>query len=86
MSRLLENWTYPKHIAAFSGLYLGLAVAGNALLGKKIPEDEKSLNPCEICSHMTKKQKVFNIILSGCYAVDISVTYLIINHFRKQYK
>jgi len=86
MSRFVQNWTYPKHAATVSGLYLGLSLAGNAFLGKKIPEDEKSLHPGEICRNMTKKQKVFNLILCGCYAVDMSVTYLVIKHFKKQYK
>ncbi len=86
MSKLIQNWTYPKHAAAVTGLYLAIAMTGNALLGKKIPEDEKSLCPTEICRQMTKKQRIFNAIISGCYAMDMSVTYLVINHFRKQYK
>ncbi len=86
MSHFIENWTYPKHAATFTGLYVGLAVAGNALLGKKIPEDEKSLCPSDVCNHMTKKQKVFNVILGGCYVIDMSVTYIVINHFKKQFK
>lgn len=86
MSRFIQNWTYPKHAAAVTGIYSGLAVAGNALFGKKIPEDEKSLSPMEICKHMTRKQKRFNMILSVCYAIDMSAAYLIIQHLKKQYK
>ena len=86
MSRFLQNWTYPKHAVACTGLYLGFHIMGNALLGKKIPEDEKSLNPIEICKHMTKKQKVFNVALCCFYAFDMSVTYQVINHFKKQFK
>ncbi len=86
MNHFLENWNYGKHAAATSGLYLGLAVLGNAILGKKIPEDEKSLCPVEVCKHMTKSQKIFDGILAGCYAVDMTVTYFVIRHFQKQYK
>jgi hypothetical protein len=86
MSNFIQNWTYPKHAFAVTSLYFGLAVVGNACLGKRVPEDEKSLCPTDICRNMTKKQIIFNAILSGCYSFDMSVTYLVLNHFKKQYK
>jgi sensor histidine kinase regulating citrate/malate metabolism len=86
MVRFLENWNYKKHAVAVSGFYLGIAVLGNALLGKKIPKDEKSLNPVNICRHMTMKQRIFNGIVTGMYTIDMSLTYCIINHFKKQFK
>jgi hypothetical protein len=86
MRRFLENWNYQKHAAAVSGIYLGIAVIGNAFLGKKVPKDEKSINPVNICKQMTTKQWVFNGILTGFYSLDMSLTYCIINHFKKQYK
>lgn len=86
MNNFLENWNFKKHITAVSSFYLGAAVIGNALFGKKIPEDEKSMCPVEICKHMPKGQKVFDGILAGCYAVDLTVTYFVIRHFQKQYK
>ena len=86
MRKFLENWDYKKHAIAISSFYLGTAVIGNAFLGKKVPKDEKSLNPVNICRHMTTKQWVFNGILAGLYSIDMSLTYCIINHFKKQFK
>ncbi len=86
MSKFIQNWTYPKHAAAVTGIYTVIAMIGNTLLGKKIPEDERSLCPAEICRHMTKKQWIFNGIAVGCYAFDMSATYFILKHFKKQYK
>ena len=86
MSKFVQNWTYPKHVMAVTGLYMAAAIIGNTLLGKKVPEDEKSLCPMEVCRQMTRKQWIFNGILSGCYTFDMSVTYLILNHFKNQFK
>jgi sensor histidine kinase regulating citrate/malate metabolism len=86
MMKFLENWNYKKHAVAVSGFYLGVAMIGNAFLGKKIPKDEKSLNPVSICGHMTTKQRIFNGILAGMYSIDMSVTYCVIKHFKKQFK
>mgnify|MGYP000966767045 CR=1 FL=1 len=86
MRRFLENWNYKKHAAAVTSLYLSIAVAGNAFFGKKVPKDEKSLNPINVSRHMTAKQWVFNGILTGLYCIDMSLTYCVINHFKKQFK
>jgi hypothetical protein len=86
MSKFLQNWTYDKHAILVTSAYIGIATLGNALLGKRIPEDEKSLSPIQICKSMTKKQRVFNGIVCGCFAFDMSITYLVINHFKKQFK
>lgn len=86
MSNFLQNWNYVKHAIAVSGFYLGTAIVGNAFLGKKVPEDEKSLCPLTVCKQMTKKQWVFSGILSGLYCIDMSVTYIVLKHFKKQYK
>ena len=86
MRKFLENWNYKKHAVAVSSFYLGISVIGNALLGKKIPKDEKSLNPINICNHMTTKQWIFNGVLTGLYSIDMSLTYCIINHYKKQFK
>lgn len=82
----LQNWNYPKHATAVSGLYLGAITIGNAFFGKKIAADEKSLCPSNICKHMTKKQWVFNGVVAGLYAADMSAAYLLLRHYKKQYK
>lgn len=86
MRRFLENWNYKKHAVAVSSLYLGIAVIGNAFLGKKVSKDEKSLNPVNISRQLTKKQWIFNGILTGLYSIDMSLTYCVLNHFKKQFK
>lgn len=86
MRNFLENWNYKKHAAAVSGFYLGAAIIGNSFLGKKIPRDEKSANPVTVAKQMTKKQWIFDGILLGCYSLDMSLTYCILRHFKKQYK
>lgn len=86
MRKFLENWNYKKHALAVSSLYFGIAVIGNSFLGKKLSKDEKSLNPVAMCKQMTKKQWIFNGIVTGLYSIDMSLTYCIINHFKKQFK
>jgi len=86
MKRFLENWNYKKHAVAVSSFYLGVALVGHAFLGKKVPKDEKSLNPINVCRSMTKKQWIFNGVLTSLYSIDMSLTYFIINHFKKQFK
>lgn len=86
MRRFLENWNYKKHAAAVSGIYLGVALIGNAFLGETVSKDEKSLHPANICRHMTVKQWIFNGVLTGLYCIDMSLTYCVIKHFKKQFK
>lgn len=86
MRKFLENWNYKKHAVAVSSLYLGIAVIGNAFLGKKVPKDEKTLNPIHISKQLTKKQWIFNGILTGLYSIDMSLTYCLLKHLRKQFK
>ncbi|MBR0596372.1 hypothetical protein [Sinanaerobacter chloroacetimidivorans] len=86
MRNFLENWNYKKHAVTITGLYLGASILGNAFFGKKIPEDEKSLNPVAVCKKLTKKQWIFNGILTGMYCIDMSATYCVLNYFKKQFK
>ena len=86
MRNFLQNWNYKKHASAVSCIYMGIAIIGNAFVGKKIPEDEKSLNPKSISKQMTKKQWIFNGILTGIYCIEMSATYTLLRHYKKQYK
>lgn len=86
MRNFLQNWNYKKHTVAVTSTYLVLAIVGNAFLGKKVSDDEKSLCPVTVCKQMTKKQWILNGILTGMYSIDMSLTYLILRHFKKQYK
>ncbi len=86
MRKFLENWNYKKHAVAVTSMYLGISIFGNAMLGKKVPKDEKTLNPISICKQLTTKQWIFNGVLTGLYSIDMSLTYYILNHFKKQYK
>ena len=78
MINFLENWNYKKHAAAVTAFYAGTAILGNAFLDKKTPSTR--------CCRMTKKQRIFYGILGGMYSVDMSVTYLFLEHLKKQCK
>lgn len=86
MRNFLQNWNYNKHAASVTSIFLGFAILGNAFFGKKIAEDEKTLCPITVCKQMTKKQWAFNGILAGAYLVKMSAGYVIVNHWKKQYK
>ena len=86
VKRFLENWNYKKHAVSVSCFYLGIAMVGNAFLGRKVPKDEKSLNPVNVCRQMTKKQWIFNGVLTGMYSIDMSLAYCLIDHYKKQFK
>jgi hypothetical protein len=76
MKNFLENWDYKKHAAAVTAFYVGTAIVGNAILGKKDAA----------CCSMTKEQKIFNGIMAGFYCFDMSGTYLILDKFKKKNK
>lgn len=84
MEKFLRNWTYTKHALATSGFYLSTAVLVNSVLSRTASVKEDTRNPIAVYANMPKKQKVFNGILATCYVVDMSATYLILNHFRKR--
>ena len=86
MRNFLMNWNYKKHAVAMSSLYLGLAVIGNAIFGKRVPADEKSGNPAVVCRQMTNKQHIFNGLMSIGFALDMTLGYFILDHHKKQYK
>lgn len=84
MSKFLQNWTYGKHALTVISAYIAIATVGNAIISKDIPKDERACCSLQGCIDMPKKQKVFNAIVTGCWAFDMSITYLVLNHFKKQ--
>jgi hypothetical protein len=93
MNKFIQNWTYGKHALTVLCSYIAIATVGNAIITKDVPKDERfccSIKDCKeipkCCKEMPKKQKVFNAIVAGCCTFDMSVTYLVINHFKKQNK
>lgn len=84
MKNFLQNWDYKKHALAVTAFYVGTAVVVNAFLSNKITEDEESPSLTAFCGQITKKQRIFNSIMVACYGIDMSATYLILNHFKKQ--
>lgn len=81
LGKFVRNWNYPKHATAVTGIYLGIGLIGNAFLAKKPAEDERSRCPCK---NMTTGQKVFNGVLAGLYAFEMSGTYMIIKAIGKK--
>lgn len=86
MRNFLMNWNYKKHATTVSSIYLGTAIFGNALLGKRVPADEKAICPVTLCKQMTNKQHIFNGVLTICYAIDMTITFFLLDHWKKQYK
>lgn len=86
MRNFLMNWNYKKHAASVSSIYAGIAILGNAVLGKPVPKDERSSCPVIVCRQMTNKQHIFNGILAVCYALDMTLTFFLLDHKKKQYK
>ncbi len=86
MRNFLMNWNYKKHATAVSGFYLGIFVLGNSFFGKKVPSDEKSICPVTVCKQMTNKQHIFNGILTVLYSLDMTLSFFLLNYWKKQYK
>ena len=72
-----------KHIAAETMFYASIALVGNAFFAKKAGSDEKSCCLVKAYKGMPKKQKCFNHLLLGCYAVDMTVSYLLLKGLKK---
>lgn len=85
MKEFFKNWNYPKHACAVTGLYFLISIVGNFMMGtpKKIKCGEiKRPNTC--ISKLSKKEKIFNCAVTGCYIFDMTATYGIIKLIQKK--
>jgi hypothetical protein len=83
MKNFIRNWDYKKHIAAEAMLYASMALVGNAFFAKGPGNGKKSSCLIEAYKAMPKKQKCFNHILLGCFAVDMTASYFLLKGLKK---
>ncbi len=84
MKNCLLNWNFKKQLIAEIICYGGVAAAGNAFLGKKQRMLRKTKNPKKIIQRMPKKQKIFNGVLFGCFAVDVTASYFLLKYLKEK--
>jgi hypothetical protein len=84
LDKFADKWNYGKHAAAVTGVYCCLALIGNALLADKLPEDEKTMHTLIAVKRMNSRQKIFNGVLLGVYAFEMSGFYYIIKLLGKR--
>lgn len=82
MKKRMRNWNYGKHACLFGGLYLAALAAGNFMLGthkalnrESCREIAASRCPVKCIGLLSKKQKMFNGVLSACFLFDMTATY-----------
>jgi len=80
----LKKWTYPRHAAAVTALYASLAMAGNCLLSPGGTKQQNAFFPCKACGHQARKRQRFNKGLAVLYTIDMTATYLFLDHLRKK--
>lgn len=84
MKQFLLNWTYKKQLIAEILLYGSIAVVGNSFFGKGQSEGKKSIHPLTVYKQMGKGQKILNAAIGGCFLLDMSVGYLLLNSLKKK--
>ncbi|HPO04110.1 MAG TPA: hypothetical protein PLV37_01165 [Bacillota bacterium] len=83
MKTFIRNWTCKKHIAAGVMFYTTLAMVGNALFKNPYGALEKNRSLTAACKAMPKKQKCFNQILLGCFALDMAASCILLKALKK---
>lgn len=86
MKNFLINWNFKKQMITEVMGYGCIAMIGNAFLGKKLPEKEKTLCPKKAIQQMPGKQKCFNGVLLGCFIADITASYFLLKYLQKKIK
>ncbi|MGI6728011.1 MAG: hypothetical protein ACOX4P_05570 [Anaerovoracaceae bacterium] len=84
MKNFLLNWNYKKQLAAEVMGYGCIAMIGNAWLGKKSTEKEKTLCPQKAIKQMPKKQKCFNGLLISCFITDVTASYFLLRYLQNK--
>lgn len=85
MKEFFRNWNYAKHACAVTGLYVVVSTIGNLILGtpKKLKQAEIK-RPKKCISSLSKKEKIFNGVVAGCYIFDMTATYGIVKLIQKK--
>lgn len=85
MKECLKNWNYGKHACAVTSLYLTISIIGNLLMGtpkKFLKMEGKSLS--KRVNKLTKKEKIFNLGVTGCFIFDMTATYGILKLIQRK--
>lgn len=85
MKQFLLNWNYKKQFITEVLGYGCIALVGNSLLGKKEDPEANTKNPVKLVQQMPKMQKVFNGVLLGTMAVDMTASFLMLKWLKKKY-
>ena len=86
MKELFKNWNYAKHACAVTTFYVTASIVGNLLMGT--PKKMKNVECCSVSkcvNQLSKKEKIFNGAVAGCYLFDMTATYGIIKLLQKKF-
>lgn len=85
MKEFIKNWNYAKHACTITTIYLTASIVGNLILGtpKKI-KDVRCGSVTKCAKNLSKKEKIFNVAVAGCYLFDMTASYGIIKLIQKK--
>ena len=86
MKELFKNWNYAKHACAVTTFYMTASIVGNLLMGT--PKKMKNVECCTVSkcvNQLSKKEKIFNAAVAGCYLFDMTATYGVIKLLQRKY-
>jgi hypothetical protein len=83
MRNFIKNWNFKKHVAAETMFYTSIALIGNSFFGKNSNQESARKAPLAVCKTISKKQKVFNGVLLGCFLVDLAGGYCLLKGLKK---
>lgn len=83
MKELLRDWDYKKHACAVTGLYILISLIGNLVLGTCRSLEKTKGKPLAKRVHkLSRREKIFNGALLGCYLFDMTATYQLLRWVR----
>lgn len=79
MKDLILSWNYKKHASLVTSFYVLLLLIGNLTIGtfKKLKKTKGKPLSKKI-KKLSSREKQFNLVLLGCYAIDMTITYQLI--------
>lgn len=78
MKDFLNNWNYKKHVVTCILAYGAIGIVGNSFFKKECTDVKKCI------LEMPKGQKIFNGILAGCLALDLTVSVPALKYIRSK--
>lgn len=84
MREFLLKWNYKKQLVAELITYGSISAIVNTLLWKKRPVKKKLTSPKSVATQMPKKQKIFNMVLFGVFAADLTASFFLLKHLKKK--